>query len=353
MKDKKDKGEKKRKSPISITLFYLIIIVAEVLIIIAASSGIMELIHGLSEATRNVPNVVWLVAIGALLCGATTVFLARLLTSPITMLKTAMGKVAKGDFEVRLDTNKGFTELRDISASFNAMTEELAATEILQTDFVSNVSHEFKTPINAIEGYATLLGGADLSSSPEIAEYVEKILFNTKRLSALVGNILLLSKVDKQGIPEKKAIYRLDEQIRQALLSLEASWTERETDFDVELDSIEYFGNEPLMNHVFTNLIGNAIKFGPRGGTVRLRLYKRGGETVFTVEDSGEGIPDEAVKHIFNKFYQADSSHKSEGNGLGLALVKEIVTAHSGSVSVENIKSDSGAAVGCRFTVVL
>lgn len=337
----------KNKARVSLRAFYVILIVVEILVIIAGASGILELIHSSFDATTEVPDIFWLLSIGVLLGSGTTIFLMRFLSAPITTLGSAMKEVAGGNFDVNLDTKKGFAELREISESFNMMTKELRATEILQTDFVSNVSHEFKTPINAIEGYATLLQDSDLSA-PESAEYIEKILFNTKRLSSLVGNILLLSKVDNQGIPEKKTTYRLDEQVRQAIVALEPKWLERDCELDVELESIEYEGCEPLMYHVFDNLIGNAIKFGPRGGTVRIRLFVAAGEIIFTVEDEGPGIDTEQKKHIFDKFYQSDSSHKAEGNGLGLALVKRILELTGGRIYVENL-----AERGAKFTVIM
>jgi len=340
------RGDKKRG--IGLKTLYGIVILAEMLAIVAGASGIMELIHGAFDWSQSVPNIVWLVGISILLGIATMVFLMRFFSSPIFTLGDAMKKVADGDFTVRLDDNRGFNELRQISESFNKMAKELQATEILQSDFVSNVSHEFKTPINAIEGYATLLQRDDSTVSEEDREYIEKILFNTRRLSTLVGNILLLSKVDNQGIPDKKSAYRLDEQIRQAILELEPKWLERDTEFDVELDEITYLGNEALMFHVFANLLSNAIKFGPRGGTVTVRLERVAEDIVFSVSDEGEGIPVDSLGHIFEKFYQGDSSHKAEGNGLGLALVKRILSAAGGEVKAENL-----AEGGCRFTVVL
>jgi len=338
---------KKKKSRVSIRAFYMLLLIVEIIIIIASASGILELIHSLFEVTKKLPNIIWLVAIGLVLGSATNIFITRFLSSPITTLKEAMKDVAGGNFDVSLDTKKGFTELREISESFNVMTKELRATEIVQTDFVSNVSHEFKTPINAIEGYATLLQDSDLSAE-ESAEYVEKILYNTKRLSSLVGNILLLSKIDNQGIPDKKTVYRLDEQIRGAIVSLEPKWSERECEFDVELASIEYEGCEPLLYHVFDNLIGNAIKFGPDGGVIKVRLFRTEAEIVFTVEDEGPGIDEEHIKHIFNRFYQTDSSHKAEGNGLGLSLVKRILELTGGRIFVENLPER-----GAKFTVVM
>ena len=259
-----------------------------------------------------------------------------------------MEQVADGDFSVQLETKSSAKEIQEIYSGFNMMTQELSATEVLQTDFVSNVSHEFKTPINAIEGYATLLQGSD-SPDGDREVYVEKILYNTKRLSDLVGSILLLSKIENQSIPDKQTRFRLDEQIRQSILALEGAWTQKDVEFDVDLESLEYVGNEVLLRHVWDNLISNAIKFGPQGGLITLKLKKEVGKLVFTVEDEGPGLTDEAKKHIFDKFYQADSSHKQDGNGLGLALVKRILHISGGEISAENI-TDKG---GCRFTVVL
>ncbi len=338
----------RKKTKITFKAFYMVLVLAEIAVIVAGASGILELIHSSVNGSRGVPDVVWLVIIGLFLGSSTTLFLVRFLSTPITTLNDAMKEVAGGNFDVRLDTTKGFSELREMSESFNTMTKGLQATETLQSDFVSNVSHEFKTPINAIEGYATLLLDTELSASEESKEYAEKILFNTKRLSSLVGNILLLSKLENQGIPSKASVYRLDEQIRQSILFLEPRWIERDTELDVELERIEYMGNEALLSHVFDNLIANAIKFGPRGGTVRLCLYSSDEGAVFTVEDEGEGIPKESIDRVFNKFYQSDTSHKSEGNGLGLALVSRILEVEGGSVKAENLPTR-----GAKFTVIL
>ncbi len=227
------------------------------------------------------------------------------------------------------------------------MAAELAATEILQTDFVSNVSHEFKTPITAIEGYATLLHG-DEHLTAEQSEYAHKILFNTRRLSGLVGNILLLSKLDNQSIPSRREKYRLDEQLRQAIVSLEPKWTEKNIDFDAELEDVTYSGNEQLLFHVWLNLLDNAVKFSPAGGCITVRLGAGKEGVTVTIADQGAGISEDERKRIFDKFYQADSSHKDEGNGLGLALVSRIVAIHGGAIAVEN---NNGA--GCTFTVSL
>ena len=243
-----------------------------------------------------------------------------------------MKEVAGGNFRVHVETKSVFRDIRDSFDSFNLMVSELNATETLQTDFISNVSHEFKTPISAIEGYASLL--QEHQQSPEEqAEYIDKILFNTRRLSALAGNILLLSKLDSQSIHPQRSRFRLDEQVRQCILALERKWTEKD---------------EGLLQHVWTNLIDNAVKFGPRGGLIRMRLIEEDGSVLFTIDNEGKSISDEDKSRIFNKFYQGDSSHESEGNGLGLALVRKIVAIHGGEVWVEDPVNG-----GCRFAVRL
>ena len=184
--------------------------------------------------------------------------------------------------------------------------------------------------------------------NPQQLEYVDKIVFNTRRLSSLVGSILLLSKLENQQIPTGHTSFRLDEQIRQSIVALEGTWEHKDIVFDAELERIEYLGNELMLRHVWDNLIGNAIKFSPQGGLITIRLHQQGTQFLFTVEDQGPGIPEDAKKRIFDKFYQSDSSHKQEGHGLGLALAKRVVTSAGGSIAVENLPQG-----GCRFTVVL
>ena len=273
--------------------------------------------------------------------------LSKFFFNSIKKLRGAMDKVAEGDFSVRLEEKSSSKEIMEIYTGFNLMAHELSSTEILQTDFVSNVSHEFKTPINAIEGYSTLLQDSD-NLDDDQREYIDKILFNTQRLSSLVGSILLLSKLENQQIPSHQVEYRLDEQIRQSIVALEPAWEQKDIEFDVELDRVSYLGNEPMMRHVWDNLISNAVKFSPNGGAVKIHLVKKLKRLIFTVEDQGPGLSEEAQKHIFDKFYQADASHKQEGNGLGLALVKRILTIEKGQITAENIPEG-----GCRFTVTL
>jgi len=335
------------KNRLSLRVRLTLLVSISLIVCVLIALGFSMLLDHFVRLDTAVLLLIGLVFVSSLSGIVLTGFLSRMFFLPVKKLGAAMEAVSGGDFSVRLETGSGAREIQEIYSGFNLMAHELAATEILQTDFVSNVSHEFKTPINAIEGYATLLQDCEGLDADQ-KRYVEKILFNTGRLSSLVGNILLLSKIENQSIQTNQTRFSLDEQIRQSIVALEPAWAGKELELDVDLDPVDYLGSEALLRHVWDNLIGNAIKFDPPCGLVRIRLRQEGGKILFTVEDSGPGISDEAKKHIFDKFYQADSSHKEEGNGLGLALVKRIAVIVGGEITAENL---SGG--GCRFTVVL
>lgn len=295
----------------------------------------------------GIPYTIRVLLISILSGAAIAVGLSKIFVSPMMKLGDAMRKVAGGDFTVRLDCTSKIRDVREVYGSFNTMVKELGNTETLQTDFVSNVSHEFKTPINAIEGYASLLQDSQLTDEQKNA-YIDKIIFNTRRLSDLVGNILLLSKVNNQTISLKATTFRLDEQVRQSILALESKWEKKEIEFDIDLDEIEYTGYENLLSHVWLNLIDNAVKFSPQNGQIRIRLKQLAGSVTFSIWDNGLPIPEADIDRIFNKFYQGDNSHASEGNGLGLALVRKIVAAAHGTINVT-----SSEDAGTEFVVAL
>ena len=295
----------------------------------------------------GIPYTIRVLLISILSGAAIAVGLSKIFVSPMMKLGDAMRKVEGGDFTVRLDCTSRIRDVREVYGSFNTMVKELGNTETLQTDFVSNVSHEFKTPINAIEGYASLLQDSQLTDEQKNA-YIDKIIFNTRRLSDLVGNILLLSKVNNQTISLKASTFRLDEQVRQSILALESKWEKKEIEFDIDLDEIEYTGYENLLSHVWLNLIDNAVKFSPQNGQIRIRLKQLAGSVTFSIWDNGLPIPEADIGRIFNKFYQGDNSHASEGNGLGLALVRKIVAAAHGTINVT-----SSEDAGTEFVVAL
>ena len=331
----------------STRLWFTLVVMAELAVTFAVSTVLAFLLSTVFHTRELTFLLLWFIIFNLTIGYLITFYLGKLFFEPITKLSRAMNEVSEGNFDIRLETKSPFREIKEMYSNFNLMTKELSATEILQTDFVSNVSHEFKTPINAIEGYATLL-----QCNPDCCEeertYTEKILFNTRRLSALVGNILLLSKVDNKAIKPNITKYRLDEQVRQSVLAFEREWEEKNIELDIDLDKIEFEGSENLMFHVWNNLIANAIKFNPYEGLLKIRMFKKEENIICTVEDSGPGIDENSIKHIFDKFYQSDSSHKEEGNGLGLALAKNIITLHGGKIFAEN-RPEGGA----KFTVIL
>lgn len=339
--------KKQNRIVMSLRFRLVLLVAAELVASVLMAVWLSNLLQQYLPADLDVPLMLYLLVVSLCVGIVVTALLSRLFFSPIKKLRQAMGQVAEGDFTVKLHTRSNSREIKDIYAGFNLMTEELRSTEVLQTDFVSNVSHEFKTPLGAIEGYSMLLQDCD-NLLPQQREYVEKIIFNTRRLSSLTGSILLLSKLENQQIPTGQSQYSLDEQIRQTIVALEPLWEEKEIEFDADLAAVTYYGNEPLMRHVWSNLLSNAVKFSPRGGLVQVGLRKENERIVFWVRDHGSGIPEDAMKHIFSRFYQADSSHKQEGNGLGLALVDKILKLENGSIQVQNC-SDGG----CRFAVYL
>ena len=290
--------------------------------------GIASLLERIWPFSTSIPLLIQINLFSLLISLVATHFFSKIFLDPIMELRKGMQNIADGKFGTRLETHSTSAEIQELYAGFNMMAEELGSTEILQSDFVSNVSHEFKTPISAIEGYTMLLQSTDNIDEVE-NEYIEKILFN-------------------QSIPTHQERYSLDEQIREAILAYEYMWEPKNIEFDVDLDTVIYQGNKNMMHHVWGNLLSNAIKFSPDGGSIKMRLYKRDSKILFTIEDQGPGLSDEAKKHLFDKFYQADTSHKEEGNGLGLALVNNIITLCGGEIYAENIDDR-----GCKFTVIL
>ena len=325
----------------------ILIVTAEILISIILAIGVDALCQWVFADFWTVPLWVDLIIIALLVGIFATNALTRWFIKPIKQIGSAMEKISEGDFSIRLETKSNSKEIKEIFSGFNMMAKELSSTEILQSDFVSNVSHEFKTPINAIEGYSMLLQN-DENITEEQKEYIEKIIFNTQRLSSLTGSVLLLSKLENQSIVSNKTKFDLDEQIRKSLLILEGQWEKKNIEFDIEMDDTDFIGNESLLHHIWDNLLSNAIKFSDEGGEIKIRLKNYSDKIIFTISDQGPGIDEEAQKHIFDKFYQEDSSHKQEGNGLGLALVKKIIDLENGDISVKN-NDDKG----CTFTVIL
>ena len=221
------------------------------------------------------------------------------------------------------------------------MAEELAGTETLRDEFLSNVSHEFKTPLASIQGFAKLLQSDDITEQ-EREEYTQIIIDETSRLSKLSSNILRLTKLENQKTVGKKTRFSLDEQIRKILLVLEPEWSKKKIDLDIDLEDIMYVGSEELMAQIWQNIINNAIKFTPEGGKISVKLFRNEKNISAEIWDNGPSIAPDVKAKIFDKFYQGDRSRATEGNGLGLALVKRIIELSEGSIEVENDMKKGG-----------
>ncbi|MBQ6814529.1 MAG: HAMP domain-containing histidine kinase [Lachnospiraceae bacterium] len=276
-----------------------------------------------------------------------TYIIMRKIFKPIEELSNASQQVAKGDYDVQLQYDGKVEELSKAINNFNKMVKELNSVEIMSNDFIADVSHEFKTPLSAISGYATFLQDPELSDA-EKADYIKKIFFNIDKLNDLTENILRLSKLEHQQYDNEPVTYRLDEQIREAVVLLEPKWNKKAIEFDINMPEVLFRGQRSLLFQVWTNIIGNAIKYTDNKGKITIQIKEKNDNVKVMVSDTGIGMSEETQKHIFDKFYQGDTSRKSQGNGLGLSLCKEIVKRCGGDIYVE-----STVGVGTVFIVKL
>lgn len=272
--------------------------------------------------------------------------LVKRVVKPLLTLTWATQEVAKGNFDIQLE-HKSEDEIGQLTHNFNKMTKELNNIELLRKDFITNVSHEFKTPIASIQGFAKLLQNGNLSEDEE-QEYTGIIVEETTRLSNLSSNILKLSKLENQEIMEKKTTFSLDEQIRKSILLLEHAWSNKQLEFDIELEKVDYVGDEELLEQVWLNLLGNAIKFSSVKSMICIRLRQTASAIHVIITDEGMGMSEKTMSRIFEKFYQGDNTHSHEGNGLGLPLVKRILDLFDGTINVESKLEE-----GSTFTVQL
>ena len=267
---------------------------------------------------------------------------------PVNEMINATKEIRKGNYKVQLaqtfDPDSDFGRLQH---SFNHMTRELDSVEMLRNDFINNFSHEFKTPIVSIRGFAHQLQAGGLSEE-EQKEYISIIASESDRLTNMATSILLLSKLENQQIVSDRSEFYLDEQIRTCWVLLEKQWSDKNIELDIDLDEAVYLFNEDMLSHVWLNLFENAIKFTPEGGLIACTLRKLDDSIVVTVRDTGCGMSDETRAHIFEKFYQGDTSHSSRGNGIGLTIVGRIVELCGGHITVESHPDE-----GSTFTVTL
>ena len=272
---------------------------------------------------------------------------ASKIVGPVREVKKAMHRVEKGDFSQRLEITGFNGEIDELIESYNKMAQELGGIEMFRENFINSFSHEFKTPIVSIQGFAKQLKKENLSEEKK-QEYIDIIISESKRLTNLSSNILMLSKLENQQIITDKTSFSLDEQIRNCILLLEKQWTAKDISFDIDMQEIQYTTNAEMLSQVWVNIIGNAVKFSPEGSSIRVKLFKEGDVITAEITDRGIGMDQQTISHIFERFYQGDRAHASEGNGLGLPLVKRIVELCNGNIRVE-----SQYGKGTNFIVTL
>jgi len=273
----------------------------------------------------------------------------QMVDRPVKQIMEALDQVMQGDFSVRIAPVKEFageTGFNEIIHAINKMTAELQGTETLRTDFIANVSHELKTPLAVMGNYATMLQQPKIGEEDRV-EYAKAISQSARRLAALITNILKLNKLENQQIFPKHEEYDLSGQLCESLLQFEDAWERKCLNVETRIeDEVRICSDAELLSLVWNNLISNAVKFTPSGGTLGVRLKTEGNFVVISVSDTGCGMTAETGKHIFEKFYQGDTSHATQGNGLGLALVKRVMDILNGEISVQSVYGQ-----GSTFTV--
>lgn len=272
---------------------------------------------------------------------------SRRTVNPVVELNRATKEIASGNFDITVNIRDNIEEFGELEQNFNRMAAELKSNEYLRKDFISNVSHQLRTPLSIVRGYAELLAEGGLSEE-EQREYARYIADEAARLTALTGDMLRLSRMDNHALKPKRERFRLDEQLRQVILRYEKSCREKNIDMPLSLESVDFEGDEELLSQVWDNLLNNAVKFTPAGGRIAVTLRQQNGGIEVIVADSGCGMSEETKQRLFEQFYRGDASRRSEGNGLGLPLAKRVVELHGGS-----IRAESSAGKGSTFTVTL
>ena len=349
------KVEKKKRLGLSLLIAALVFVIQIAAVMIAMGLTTVLIRTGIIEEFSNdimtSSGTLLLIAAISLVAGAAVVaFAGKFYLQPVNRFIDQMNRLATGDFQARIHFGKPISAhptFQEIEGSFNKMAQELESTEMLRSDFINNFSHEFKTPIVSICGFAKLLKRGELTPEQQ-REYLDIIEAESLRLAAMATNVLNMTTVENQTILTDVTRFNLSEQLRSCvLLLLEGKWKKKEIDFSVEFDEYMIMGNEELLKHVWINLLDNAIKFSPDGGTVAVEIKEQATAIAVTIRNTGGEIPPHQLDKIFNKFYQADESHSTEGNGIGLALVRKIAQLHEGEVTVT-----SGNGI-TAFTVVL
>lgn len=327
-----------------LSIFFLTGLVVNSLLFLSVSRGIINLPRHNGPASLFAMirlSAMLSLAIGTLIIVA----IGGRATKPITDLNNATKEIAKGNFDVQVDV-KGKDEIGQLMYSFNIMAEELKGMEIMRNDFISIISHEFRTPLATIRGYADLLANEDLSQSGK--RYLQIINDEAANLVTMSSNMLLLTRLENQVISAPKERYRLDEQIRKIILTMQVEWEKKDLEFELDDAKVYITANASMFFNVWQNLLGNAIKFADEGSCIHVKILNIDGKVNVKIQNFGEVISPDEYSFIFEKFYQRDSSRYQQGNGLGLSISKRIVDLYEGEIMVSSNEVD-----GTIFTVII
>lgn len=347
---------KKRRNKLNLKLTFFVFLILFLSNVAIIAILVLLYLFGVINTWGAAPLVVGIIALGASLLVSTVGygFFAMLFFRPLNELIAATKRVAAGDFTVQVKEMPASShraihqgEINMLIRSFNEMTRELASVEMFRKDFISNFSHEFKTPILSIRGFARQLKRGNLTEEQK-EEFTKIIADETEYLADMSANVLLLTKLENQKIVTDRKPFSLDEQLRDCMLLMETQWTDKSLEVEMALDAVTYTQNPELLSHVWKNLLSNAIKFTPVGGTIAVSCQKTETGVLVTVSDTGIGMSEETMAHMFEKFYQGDVSHASAGNGLGLSLAARVVELCGGEIRCESRPNE-----GTTFTVSL
>lgn len=341
----------KVKKRVGLTLSFIISIVLINLIATIIVGALMYILFDIGILNKENINDVMVLPILTLIAltiigAVVSAFSSKLILKNIREFIEGTEKLSRGDFSVRINI-KHPSEFKILSENFNLMAKELGGIEVLRTDFINNFSHEFKTPIISIKGFAEILKDDNLPRD-ERNEYLDIIIEESKRLTTLSNNVLNLSKIENVAILKDTKVFNIGEQLRQAILILHSKFENKNILLDINIGDYNINGSKEMLNQVWINLLDNAVKFNRENGIISIALKKKEDNIIITISDNGIGISKEALPKVFDKFYQGDTSHSTLGNGLGLAMVKKIIELHNGT-----IKCDSLHLRGTRFTITL
>lgn len=324
-------------SLVTFGIIWMSIIIAALLMWLFIYFGVYPSPEAIVENVTSMYSLVLLTSGISLIVGSAAAFLiTKFQMNPITHLVAHVNKLAGGDFGARLKYRNSVANMaafKPVVESMNKLAEELQNTEILRSDFINNFSHEFKTPIVSITGFAKLLRRGNLTDEQR-EEYLAIIEEESMRLSTMATNVLKLTKIENQSILTDTTCFNVSEQIRSSILLLEEKWSKKQIDLDIVFDEYKITASEEMLKEVWINLLDNAVKYTTDGGSISVRLVRREGKIVASFSNTGSTVEPETAKKIWNKFYQGDKSHSSTGNGIGLAIVKKVVELHGGEVSV-------------------